>query len=52
MMRTFTSQLEALNRLRGKVHQKVVVEHVTVNQGGQAIVGQTNSTAATGGTGG
>jgi hypothetical protein len=45
MMRTFTSQLESLNRHRGKGHQqKVTVEHVTVNSGGQAIVGQVNPT--------
>jgi hypothetical protein len=31
--------LEALNRHRGKGQQKVTVEHVTVNAGGQAIVG-------------
>lgn len=39
LLRTFTAQLEALNRHRGKGQQKVTVEHVTVNQGGQAIVG-------------
>ena len=31
--------LEALNRRRGKGQQKVTVEHVTVNAGGQAVVG-------------
>jgi hypothetical protein len=31
--------VEALNRHRGKGQQKVTVEHVTVNAGGQAIVG-------------
>jgi hypothetical protein len=39
MMRTFTAQMEALNRYRGKGQQKVTVEHVTVNQGGQAVIG-------------
>jgi len=39
LMRTFTAQLEALNRYRGKGGQKVTVEHVHVNEGGQAIVG-------------
>jgi hypothetical protein len=39
MARTFTTQLEALSRYRGKGQQRVIVEHVTVNQGGQAIVG-------------
>ena len=38
-MRTFTAQMEALNRHRGKGQQKVTVEHVHVNEGGQAIVG-------------
>jgi hypothetical protein len=37
--RTFVTLLEALNRNRGKGQQKVTVEHVTVNAGGQAIVG-------------
>ena len=40
LMRTFTQQMEALNKYRGKGRQKVTVEHVTVNDGGQAIVGE------------
>ena len=40
LSRTFATMLEALNRHRGKgSQQKVTVEHVTVNDGGQAIVG-------------
>ena len=39
LSRTYTTLLEALNRHRGKGNQKVTVEHVTVNSGGQAIVG-------------
>ncbi len=39
MQRTFTAQVEALARLRGKGQQTVRVEHVTVEPGGQAIVG-------------
>jgi len=39
LSRTFALQVEALNRYRGKGQQKVTVEHVTVNSGGQAIVG-------------
>jgi hypothetical protein len=46
MLRTFTAQTEALNRLRGKGQQKVIVEHVTVNQGGQAVVGAINHQGA------
>jgi hypothetical protein len=34
------TQVEALKKYRSKGHQKVVVEHVHVYQGGQAIVGQ------------
>ena len=37
--RTFTAQLDALNKYRGKGQQKVTVEHVHVNEGGQAVVG-------------
>jgi hypothetical protein len=37
--RTYAALLEALNRHRGKGQQKVVVEHVNVHAGGQAVVG-------------
>ena len=39
LLRTFALQIEALQRYRGKGQQKVTVEHVHVNAGGQAIVG-------------
>ncbi|MBM3775519.1 MAG: hypothetical protein FJW37_10190 [Acidobacteria bacterium] len=40
LMRTFTGQLEALNRGRGKgAVQRVVVERVNVEPGAQAVVG-------------
>ena len=39
LARTFTTQLEALKRYRTGGEQKVVVQHVNVNDGGQAIVG-------------
>lgn len=42
LLRTFTAQIEALNRHRGKGQQKMTVEHVHVHQGGQAIVGNIN----------
>ncbi len=45
LFRTFTAQMEALNRHRGKGQQKMVVEHVHVHSGGQAVVG----TVSTGG---
>lgn len=39
LARTYATQLEALKRYRTGGQQKVTVEHVTVNEGGQAIVG-------------
>jgi len=39
LTRSYATLMEALNRHRGKGQQKVVVEHVHVHQGGQAIVG-------------
>ena len=43
LARTFVSQVEALKRYRTGGEQRVTVEHVTVNQGGQAIVGNVSS---------
>ncbi len=42
LARTFTAQVEALKRYRTGGEQRVVVEHVHVHQGGQAIVGTVN----------
>ena len=40
VMRLFVEQLSAMAKLKGKIgQQKVTVEHVHVNAGGQAIVG-------------
>ena len=39
LARTFTAQVETLKRYRSRGDQTVRVEHVTVNEGGQAIVG-------------
>ena len=39
LSRTFMMQMEALNRYRGKGQQKMTVEHVHINSGGQAIIG-------------
>jgi hypothetical protein len=39
LIRTFASLTEALSRYRGKGEQKMIVEHVHVHKGGQAIVG-------------
>jgi hypothetical protein len=43
LARTFTTQMEALKRYRTSGQQRVTVEHVTVNEGGQAIVGNVNT---------
>ena len=47
LLRTYTTQLEALAKIRRGGSQKVTVEHVHVYSGGQAIVGN-----VTGGQGG
>ena len=39
MLRTFMAQMETLKRYRTGGQQKMIVEHVHVNEGGQAIVG-------------
>lgn len=39
LTRTYAVQLEALGRYRTGGQQKMTVEHVTVNEGGQAIIG-------------
>lgn len=39
LARTFAAQIEALKRYRTGGEQKIVVQHVTVEDGGQAIVG-------------
>jgi hypothetical protein len=48
LARTFATQMEALKRYRTGGEQKVTVQHVSVREGGQAIVG--NVTQATGET--
>ena len=47
--RTYAALLEALNRHRGKGQQKVVVEHVNVHAGGQAVVGNVSTPTPGGG---
>ena len=46
MLRTFMSQMEALKRYRTGGQQKMIVEHVNVNEGGQAVVGTVNQGGA------
>ena len=39
LSRTFLAQVDAFKRYRAKAQQTVRVERVTVNEGGQAVVG-------------
>jgi hypothetical protein len=48
LARTFAAQVEALKRYRTGGQQKVTVEHVTVNAGGQAIVGNVGTPSSPG----
>jgi hypothetical protein len=43
LSRTYTMQIEALQRYRGKGAQKMVIEHVNINSGGKAIIGSIDS---------
>lgn len=45
LMTLYTQQLATLNKHRGKGQQKVTVEHVNVEPGGQAIVGSVETGA-------
>ena len=42
LARTFASQVEALKKYRSSGEQTIKVQHVTVNDGGKAIVGNVN----------
>ncbi|HUU17685.1 MAG TPA: hypothetical protein VMW72_11085 [Sedimentisphaerales bacterium] len=42
MLRTFIAQIDVLKKYRTGGQQKMIVEHVHVNEGGQAIVGTIN----------
>jgi hypothetical protein len=42
LARTFAAQVEALKKYRSTGEQTIKVQHVTVNEGGQAIVGDIN----------
>jgi len=43
LSRSFVALTDALNKHRGKGQQKMTVEHVTVNEGGQALVGSVDA---------
>ena len=45
LARTYVAQVEALKRYRTGGEQKVTVTHVTVNEGGQAVVGDISRSA-------
>jgi hypothetical protein len=49
LVRSYATLLEALNKHRGKGQQVVRVEHVTVQAGGQAIVGAVSQGGGDGG---
>jgi hypothetical protein len=49
LARTFAARMEALKRYRTGGEQKVTVQHVTVNDGGQAIVGSVSPLSGGGG---
>ena len=42
LARTFAAQVEVLKKYRSAGEQTIKVQHVTVNDGGQAIVGNVN----------
>lgn len=50
LTRSFAALSEALDRHRGKGQQKVVVEHVHVHSGGQAVVGAVSHPGGGGGS--
>ena len=52
LARTYAVQMEALKRYRTGGEQKVTVRHVTVNEGGQAIVGMVSANGGGEGRGG
>ena len=39
LARTYAAQLEALKNYRNRGSQEIKVKHVTVNEGGRAVVG-------------
>ncbi|WP_397423539.1 hypothetical protein [Phenylobacterium sp.] len=45
LLATYARHVEALDKHRGRGQQKITVEHVTVNAGGQAIVGNVGAGA-------
>ena len=52
LARTFAAQTEALKKYRSGGEQRITVQHVTVNDGGQAVVGNINTGRKPSGEGG
>jgi hypothetical protein len=46
LARTFVTQMEALKRYRSRGDQNITVQHVSVSEGGQAIVGNVSQSPA------
>jgi hypothetical protein len=46
LMRAYATQVEVLRRLRNGGHQYVRVEHVQINDGGQALIGNVKKSDA------
>jgi hypothetical protein len=46
LARTYAQQVDTLKRYRSTGEQKVTVQHVTVNEGGQAVVGEVHHNGA------
>jgi hypothetical protein len=51
LLRAYAMQVEVLRRLRHGGHQYVRVEHVHINEGGQAVIGNVKPSDATKGAG-
>ncbi|MBK1866384.1 hypothetical protein [Taklimakanibacter albus] len=49
LARTYAAQMQTLKQYRSDGKQKIVVKHVTVNEGGQAIVGDVTHGGGAGG---
>ena len=49
LTRTFAAQMSALKEYRSKGEQRMIVQHVNVSDGGQAIVGAVNAPSEGGG---
>jgi len=43
LLRTYAIQMETLNRYRGKGQQRITVEHININDGGKAVIGNISS---------